>query len=136
MNCSGSGSSSPLPLFITGDFISAAGLRLRWKIDCDALTYEDWRCIAEVVGPCLNFGAVEGVPYGGNQFAQVLQPFATAGPGGGELLIVDDVFTTGYSMDRHRGGRQAQGLVLFARNTIHPPHTWIKSIWNLSGWLM
>lgn len=124
-----------MSLFKTGTFTSAAGLELQWKIECNALTDEDLTTIACVAGPRLNFSSVEGVPNGGLRLAQALEPFVTEGARGGDLLIVDDVFTTGWSMEQHRGGRCAQGLVLFARDITFPRHSWIKSIWTLSRWM-
>ncbi len=124
-----------LSLFKTCTFTSAAGLDLQWKIECNALTDEDLMTIARVAGPLLCFGSVEGVPNGGLRLAQALEPFITEGACGGDLLIVDDVFTTGWSMEQHRGGRRAQGLVLFARDAIPLRHSWIEAIWTLSRWL-
>ena len=117
-----------MTLFRDTPFISAAGLRLRWKIECDALTGKDWECIAEIVGPRLIFNEIEGVPTGGLPFAEALWPYATD-PG---LLIVDDIFTTGRSMELQRQGRHAEGVVLFARDTTPD---WIRPVWTLAEWL-
>lgn len=118
-----------MSLFDTGYFISAAGEVLPWKVECDFLTEEDWNGLAEMVGPSLKFGSVEGVPSGGLVFAYALLPYITEGP----LLIVDDVLTTGSSMEKHRAGRTALGLVAFNRSKTSP--LWIQSIWRLSEWL-
>ncbi len=112
-------------LFQSVNFIGAGGLPLTWKIECDALTDDDWRCIAEVVGPKMDFGEVEGVPNGGMKLARYLEPYTT----GQGLLIVDDVWTTGTSMEKHRAGRRAKGLVLFSR-TAGPPG--VTPIWSLN----
>lgn len=117
-------------LFQLGNFTSAAGLKLTWKIECDALTDDDWQCIAAVVGPGLDFGEVEGVPNGGVKLAHYLKPYAT----GQGLLIAEDVLTTGNSMNRHRAGRPADGLVLFSRAILVPP--WVRPILQLSHWLV
>lgn len=116
-----------MTLFEYGEFMSAAGLCLPWKINCDALTNEDWQCIASMIGNTRKFGCVEGVPTGGLQLAKALERYITVG---NELLIVDDVLTTGSSMERHRAGREAFGVVLFARNLCP---NWISSIWNLGS---
>lgn len=116
-------------LFVPGIFTSAAGLKLAWKIECDSLTHEDWETIASVTGPHLNFCRVEGVPTGGLLFAEALKPYTTGDEG---LLIVDDVLTTGKSMEAQRDGRVAQGLVLFCRG-IRP--SWVFPVWSLSIWL-
>ena len=111
-------------MFKLGDFTSHSGTILHWKIDCDTLGLEDWECIASVVANHLPvFGAVEGVPRGGLCFARALEPYVTSGP----LLIVDDVLTTGGSMEDHRDGRPAMGVVLFARD--QPPR-WIRSVFR------
>ena len=71
------------------------------------------------------FGCVEGVPRGGVRLATALERYITVGD---DLLIVDDVLTTGLSMERHRDGREAFGIVVFARGLCP---NWISSIWNL-----
>ena len=101
-----------IALFQKVNFISHSGLRLKWKIECDALTDAEWEGLACIASEFLpTFGAVEGVPRGGLKFAQALMPYITSGP----LLIVDDVFTTGKSMEDHRQGRDAIGCVAFSR---------------------
>lgn len=112
-------------LFRLGRFMSAAREPLSWKVECDALTWNDWLCLAEVIGPRLHFGQVEGVPRGGCPLARALEMYATPG---GPLLIVDDVLTTGSSMERHRAGRDAIGVVLFARSDCPE---WITPVWQL-----
>ena len=115
-------------LFVPGIFTSAAGLRLAWKIECESLTNEDWETVASMVGSYLSFGVVEGVPRGGLLFAEALGQYAW----GQGLLIVDDVLTTGLSMENHRKGRPANGLVLFARG----PHLpWVSAVWTLGPWI-
>jgi len=120
------------PLFQPGVFVSAAGIKLPWKVQCDTLTEADWDCIASSVGPKLKkFGHVEGVPTGGEPFARALLPYRTRGGG---LLIAEDVLTTGGSMEKHRGERKARGVVLFARGEAQCP-TWVKPVWKMSEWL-
>lgn len=116
-----------MPLFKVGEFTSAAGLRLPWKVDCDALTDEDWQGVAVMVSTRFTFGLVEGVPTGGNKFAKAMEQYINGWST--ELLIVDDVLTTGQSMERHRAGREAFGIVLFARG-ICP--NWVLPVWSLS----
>lgn len=111
-------------LFTPGCFKSAAGLELDWKIECDALDASDWACIAQVasrrVGP---FSQVFGVPRGGFKLAEALWTYRDeASP---NLLIVDDVWTTGKSL-REFGNRIAsepfawRGYVAFARGPLLP----------------
>lgn len=100
-------------LFSQGEFTLHSGRASWMKIDCDALTDDDIatlaRAAAAVVG---EFGTVEGVPSGGLRLAAALEAYVTPG---GPLLVVDDVLTTGGSMEEHRAGRDAKGFVVFAR---------------------
>ena len=102
------------PLFQSGDFTLASGQKSRWKIECDALTAADWVALAlmatEVLPP---FGVVEGVPRGGIAFADALRVHAT--PNCPTLLIAEDVVTTGGSIERFRGDREAVGVAVFCR---------------------
>ncbi len=99
-------------MFQFGKFKSHSGEVLHWKIECDDLTLADWKCLACVIKESVvPFGSVEGVPMGGCCLADLLKPYVTKGP----LLIVDDVLTTGGSMEEHRAGRLAIGAVVFAR---------------------
>ena len=103
----------------------SSGLHSSWKIECDALTPHDWYTLALIACELLPpFGAVEGVPRGGIAFAEALRRHVTAGP----LLICDDVLTTGASMERLRAGRDAIGVVAFARG---PCPDWVMLIWRL-----
>ena len=54
-------------LFQRKFFISHAGLPLNWKIECDALTAEDWKGLARMImdHETRSFGSVEGIPRGG-----------------------------------------------------------------------
>lgn len=83
-------------LFKLGEFVSAAGYRLPFKIECDALDAEDWSCIAADCASKITFGEVHGVPTGGERLADALQDYCD--PDSNVILIVDDVWTTGKSM--------------------------------------
>lgn len=111
-----------MSLFQTGYFQLHSGRFDKFKIDCDALSDEDIATIARMLVDRLPpFGEVEGVPRGGLRLANELEKYALPGVerkgwyGAKALLIVDDVFTTGMSMEEHRGWRLAMGAVIFAR---------------------
>jgi hypothetical protein len=112
-------------LFYKHKFISHAGIPLDWKIECDDLTAESWAALALMASRILpSFGSVEGVPRGGLAFADALRPYAT----GGLVLIADDVGTTGKSMEDMRAGRDAIGIVAFARG---PLPRWIGAVFRI-----
>ena len=46
-------------LFIKEDFISHAGLPLTWKVECDALTDEDYEALAKIVSEKIKFKNVK-----------------------------------------------------------------------------
>lgn len=102
-------------LFQRGTFTLHSGRQASWKIDCDALSDADLEALAAIAVRGLPmFGWVEGIPLGGSRFADALRRYATEGCT--RILIVDDVFTTGASMEFHRAGRRhCLGLVIFAR---------------------
>jgi len=110
-----------MPLFVRKDFISAAGLPLRWKIECDALTAKDWAAIADICGPLLpTFGRVIGIPRGGLQLAREIGRYCR--PSSPVTLMVDDVWTTGQSMTKAAEGLSEWiGFVAFARGS-RPAH--------------
>lgn len=102
-----------MSLFNWGDFTLHSGQRSNFKIDCDALTPADWKALAKYALIRLpRFRQVEGVPTGGLLLASFLSEYVQPE---GVLLIVDDVLTTGLSMEYQRAGREAAGLVVFAR---------------------
>jgi len=118
------------PLFRVGNFAAHSGVTLPWKVECDALTDEDWECAAvmaaDIIGP---FAKVEGVPRGGLKFAAALRMHSVTHHAGVPLVIVDDVLTTGNSMNRHRGNDlTAVGVVLFARGRCPD---WVTPIWTM-----
>ena len=57
-------------LFTSGDFISHAGLPLKWKIECDAIRPEEWDCLAQMIMEyhgAMPFREVKGIPTGGRR---------------------------------------------------------------------
>lgn len=105
-------------LFLPGPIKSHNGLGLPDKIDCDALSESDWHVVAQWfskrVAP---YGKVIGIPKGGLSLAHFMGLYATKGCD--TLLIVDDVLTTGKSMEQAKAdwghGKEVIGAVLFAR---------------------
>lgn len=86
-------------LFRAGEFVLASGRTATWKIDCAALTPADWQGLALILKPrVLPFDRVMGVPTGGLPFADALREHETEDAY--RILVVDDVWTTGGSMDR------------------------------------
>ncbi len=120
-------------LFQLGEFTLSSGRPSQWKVDCDALSDDDMAALAVMATnwlPFYQFGFVVPVPKGksdspidnAKRFADALQPYAMAGSR--DVLVVDDVLTTGDSMAKCRDAYVAQhhpqvqeimGLVLFAR---------------------
>lgn len=119
-------------LFRTGPFTLHSGRVSPWKIDCDALTGEDWDTLARVAALDVLpfFSIVEAVP-GAEYFADAMRRYAQPqyDPNRG-LLIVDDVLTTGGSMETQRLGRTATGLVVFARQR---PAPWITALFTFNA---
>lgn len=112
-------------LFQLGDFTSHSGSVLPWKIRCDELSGDDWKCLARIAHDLIGaWGSVEGVLAGGVPFAAALAAHVTKGP----VLIADDVLTTGASMEEQRAGRDAIGVVVFAR-AVCP--SWVMPIFTL-----
>lgn len=108
-----------MSLFELGDFRLHSGEQSAWKIECDALTDADLKALASRAASRIDFGDVLGVPRGGLRFAAALRPYVKHGHH--PMLIVDDVLTTGRSVQelrqKHPG---AIGLVIFSRG-ICPP---------------
>jgi len=107
-----------------------SGAKSRFKIDADALSESDCLAVAEVMAPCLPpFAVVEAVPSSGSAAGWLAQSFVHLCSPSGGLLIVDDVLTTGASMEDQRGGREAIGAVIFARG---PVPSWVTPMFKLS----
>ena len=119
-------------LFQAGDFISHAGLPLKWKIECDAITNREWDCLAAMIMDYQKepFYEAVGIPRGGLKLAEALNEYASGNPSD-FTLICDDVFTTGTSMldfikENYPDWSAGQGFrwVVFARQPCyeHPHH--------------
>lgn len=118
-------------LFQTGSFTLHSGEVSTFKIDCDALTKKDLQAIAlQLTLRVAPFSAVKGVPRGGLKLAAALQPYVSYNAG--RLLIVDDVFTTGASMEEFRDSMNTYydpiGAVIFARGKTP---SWITPLFRM-----
>jgi len=114
-------------VFQQDDFTLHSGSKSFWKLNCDAFIDQDWATLARIIGRRLAFQAVEGVPRGGLRLAEQLERYRRSEGG---LLIVDDVLTTGASMEQQRAGREAKGIVVFARGQVP---AWVTPMWSLHG---
>jgi adenine/guanine phosphoribosyltransferase-like PRPP-binding protein len=121
-------------MFEWKDFISHSGKSFQWKIECDDLTDGDIECIANIINGQLSFKKVYGIPRGGLRLAAALQKYCD--PDAREILIVDDVLTTGKSMEKMRetmrkAGESSPiyGVVIFSRGGSLP---WVFPIFNTS----
>lgn len=132
-----------MTLFSPEAFRSHSGIDLSWKIDCDALTDADLAALAKLVADRIPFDHVIGVPCGGLRFAAALEKYADLRRTANRFLIVDDVLTTGHSMevvkariwsieDLRAGVSAPVGVVIFARAVC--PH-WVRPIFSLAPWM-
>ncbi len=126
-------------MFQKEDFVSHAGLNLTWKIECDAMTPEDWDTIAYIVSLSYKFSNVRGIPRGGLPFQKALEKYEDSSVL--KILIVDDVLTSGESMSEFKDSilkgsrtiwedKDIQGVVLFSRFPCNLD--WVKIIFQLN----
>ena len=114
-------------LFVKKEFISHSGKKLDFKIECDALTYKDIETLAYIISKRFIFSEVFGVPNGGIRIANALKKYRSED---NPYLIVDDVLTTGKSMEDYRRliMRDTIGVVLFSRGKCP---SWITPIFKM-----
>ena len=121
-----------MSLFQDGNFKSHAGLPLKWKLECDAITEDEWRCLAKIVMEYQErpFYKAVGIPRGGLKFAEAMNEYAS-GNEEDSIMVCDDVFTTGTSFkefinENYPMWSAGQGFrwVVFARRPCyeHPHH--------------
>ncbi len=109
-----------------------SGAESNFKIECDALTSDDWDTIAYLISERIAFYDVVGVPRGGLALAKALKKYKKIF---GVLLIVDDVLTTGTSMEELKDVFSEQykdnivGVVVFARGKCP---NWITPIFSMN----
>ena len=120
-------------LFVEEDFIGHSGGELHWKIECDAITSPEWRCIARMIFERERrpFQAAIGIPRGGVELGRWLNEYSTQNPEH-PYLICDDVLTTGGSMNEYReehfDEKESFGWVVFARKQ---PQPWVKALFQM-----
>jgi len=120
-------------IFQQGDFKSHAGLDLSWKIECDGISNKEWQCIAEIIMDLEKrpFQAAIGIPRGGLIHGTYLNQHSTQNIKD-PYLIVDDVLTTGGSMETFReesfSDKNSFGWVVFARSI---PPSWCKALFQM-----
>ena len=122
-----------IKLFQIGDFISHAGLKLPWKIECDALSKDEWRALARMIMDYQKrpFSRAVGIPRGGIPLAEALDEYSTRSIDD-PVLIADDVYTTGTSFkqfvfENYPNSEIFQWCV-FART---PPQNGVKALFTM-----
>jgi hypoxanthine phosphoribosyltransferase len=130
-------------LFQNKEFFSHSGELLTWKIDCDALTDEDIEALAFLIGERFGFKKVISVPRGGGRLAEALKKYEDDSCWA--HLLVDDVLTTGLSMEEARQEIHVQnpgksfpqttvmGVVIFSRMFPGEVPDWINPIFQIWG---
>lgn len=111
-----------------------------WKIECDCLTKGDMRTVAELINDSYTFKCAATPPTDSDNLHYLTEllanKFATD-DGKYDSLLVDDVLTSGGSMNRlyreHRydlGRNKIKGVVIFSRRATCP--RWITPIFTLN----
>lgn len=126
-----------MDLFQKGDFTSHAGLPLKWKIECDAISDKEWETLAFIISEMsMPFSKVMGIPRGGVKLANALNKYVQPT---GLPMVVDDVYTTGTSFKDfvHKefpgtwiGSSTIQKWCIFARRM---PQWGIKALFTMPG---
>lgn len=124
----------PYHLFKFGWFASHSGFQLPWKLDLESgFDPGDWTAIASIVTWKFAFRSVYGIPKGGQRLADALHPYCEPDY---PVLIVDDVLTTGRSMEDARArlglvDEPVIGVVVVARG---PCPSWVWPILTVNEW--
>lgn len=88
-----------MALFNKGQFELASGTVSDFKIDCGFLSDESIEALAYKLSTKYTFGQVFGVPTGGLRLATALNQYCSDSS---DILLVEDVVTTGNSLRRYR----------------------------------
>ena len=118
-------------LFTLGNFKLHLGGWTNWKIECNALREDDYEMLAWIIVKEweLKFGSVVSVPTGGDKFAEILRQYERK-EASSTILIVDDVLTTGWSMEKMYDIHPMKfkiGVVIFARGKCPK---WVRPIFQ------
>lgn len=116
-------------LFEKKTFVMHSGDVGHWKIECDALTDVEIDTLAYIISIKLKFNEVIGIPTGGVRIAKALDKYKSDK---GFCLIIDDVLTTGNSMEmvkKQYSDKNIMGVVLFARKKCPD---WIIPLFQIS----
>lgn len=117
-------------LFQTGNFKLNSGKTSKFKIECDALSDAEIELFAELISDKVRFKTVVGIPRGGLRLAKALEKYCTTDntfPLPTPVLVVDDVLTTGNSMEKYHTN-QTKGFVIFARGKCPK---WIDALFKM-----
>lgn len=128
-------------LFQHSAFRSHAGRELTWKIECDALTDDDIECLAHQLLRIVRIRGITtprfiGIPRGGIRLASAMNRLANVAVSSDKSqVIVDDVYTTGMSMQQAMDQHGAVfGVVLFTR-MLQPMPSNVQALFHLHPWL-
>ena len=72
-----------------------------FKIECDALTDEDWECLAYLISKQVRFDVVIGVPTGGLKLQKALEQYATKTTHGIKGVRYNTLIYTAYNITAH-----------------------------------
>jgi len=122
-------------LFEHGSFKLKSGATSEWKIECDALTNDDWKTLAAIGAKLVGeFSSVWSCGGASEKFALALREHisdARSPP-----LVVDDVLTTGKTMELMRKALtrslpdpEIKGLVAFARGECP---SWVQALFRVN----
>ena len=128
-------------LFQYGKFSLSSRRQSRLKLECNALTSADLDTCAlllQYILPAFDFAV--GVSTGGDALAYRMQAFQTVETlNPRQILIIDDVFTTGASICKERDKLKKKGptavifgAVIFARA---PTPAWVTALFTLNSQL-
>lgn len=119
-------------LFQKIDFVSHSGIDLTWKIEMDALGKKEWKCLAHMIMEYEHrpFCEAIGIPSGGVYLGALLNEHSTKNKEH-PYLIVDDVLTTGRSMEEYakKYNNNVMGWVIFSRTHLHSD--WITPLFQM-----